>query len=102
MPKRPRFKHPLRQVRTAIGMSQAEFAKALGFSPHTIQAVENGKMRLSYALEGRIFVETGADTREIARGRKGKALDQNGQPYSKEFYDSWKARKDSYDSSAAL
>lgn len=59
-------------------------------------------MRVSYALEGRIFVETGANTREITKGRRGKALDQKGQPYSKEFYESWRERKNNYDSSSAL
>jgi transcriptional regulator with XRE-family HTH domain len=85
-----------------IGVSQSEFATLVGCSAHTIQAIENGRLRVSHALEARIFVETGASTHEIIKGRRGKPIDQNGQPYSSDFYQSWKTRKKSYDRSSAL
>lgn len=102
MPRRPRFKHPLRAIRTAIGISQSEFADLIDCSRHTVQAFENGRLRVSRSLEASIFVETGADTKEFFKGKKGKALDSHGQPYSHKFYQSWKKQKEGYDSSAAL
>lgn len=102
MPKRPRFTHPMRAIRTAIGISQSGLADLVGCSVHTIQAVENGRLAVSPTLEARFFVETGADTKELVKGRKGKALDQNGRPYSKEYYRTWKERWESYDNQAAL
>jgi transcriptional regulator with XRE-family HTH domain len=101
MPKKPKFNHPLRKVRKAIGLSQAGFARLLGCSTPTIHAVENGK-RISRTLEARIYVETGANTQELSKGRKGKCLDQNGQPYSTDFYQCWKTKKEGYDKSSAL
>ena len=101
MPKKPRFNHPLRKVRKAIGLSQAGFARLIQCSTPTIHAVENGK-RISPALETRIHVETGANTKELIKGRKGKALDQDGQPYSSDFYQCWKTKKEDYDKSSAL
>lgn len=57
---------------------------------------------MSQALEASIFVTTGADTGELIKGKKGKALDQNGQPYTEKFYQSWEKQKESYGSSSAL
>jgi transcriptional regulator with XRE-family HTH domain len=102
MPKKPRFNHPLRKVRKAIGLSQAGFARLIQCSTPTIHAVENGRLRISPALETRIHVETGANTQELIKGRKGKALDQDGQPYSSDFYQRWKTKKEGYDKSSAL
>jgi transcriptional regulator with XRE-family HTH domain len=102
MPKRPRFIYPLRKIRIDIGLSQQKFADLIGCSTPTVQALENGRMPISTALEQRIFVGTGADMKELIKGRKGKALDQNGQPYSNEFYQSWKERQENYDSKTAL
>jgi transcriptional regulator with XRE-family HTH domain len=83
-------------------MSQSAFAGLIGRSTPTVQAIENGRLAVSADLEAAIFVETGADIREMKKGKKGKALDQNGQQYSSEFYKSWKNRKENYDSTAAL
>jgi DNA-binding XRE family transcriptional regulator len=102
MPKKPRFNHPLRKVRKAIGMSQAEFARLVRCSTPTIHAIENGLLRISPILEARIHVETGANTQELVKCKKGKSLDQDGQPYTNEFYQRWKTRKANYDNSAAL
>jgi len=102
MPKKPRFNHPLRKVRKAIGVSQDGFARLVRCSTPTIHAIENGRLRMSQTLEASISVATGADTRELIKGRKGKALDQNGQPYSENFYQSWKKQKENYDSPTAL
>lgn len=102
MPKKPKFNHPLRKVRKAIGMSQDGFARLVRCSTPTVHAIENGRLRMSQALEASIFIETGADTRELIKGKKGKALDQNGQPYSEKFYQSWKKQKENYDCSTAL
>jgi len=102
MPKKPRFNHPLRKVRKAIGMSQTEFARLVRCSTPTVHAIENGLLRISPTLEARIHVETGANTQELVKGKKGKSLDQDGQPYSNEFYQRWKTRKANYGNSAAL
>ena|ERR1041385_897669 len=102
MPKPPRFIHPLRRIRTTIGLSQQKFAVLIGCSTPTVHAIENGRTPISTALEARIFVETGADAKELIKGRKGKALDENRQPYTNEFFESWKKRQEKYDTQTAL
>ena len=88
MPKRPRFIHPARQVRTCLAHTQASFAKLLGCSTITIQRIENGSLRLSEKLANTMLEATGANPTALL---KGKALDMDGKPFTKESSDNFKA-----------
>ncbi len=102
MPRKPKFKHPLRTIRATIGLSQQEFGKLIDYSSQTVEKIENGRLNISRTIKARIFIKTGADTKELMKGRKGMALDQSGQPYSNEFYQNWKLQGESYNASVAL
>lgn len=61
MPKKPRMNHPVRQMRTCLGHTQATFAKLVGCSAIAIQRIENGSLRLSPKLAHTIAEATDAD-----------------------------------------
>jgi transcriptional regulator with XRE-family HTH domain len=89
MPRKPRFIHPVRQVRTCLGYSQPAFAKLVGCSAVAIQRIENGTLQLSRKLANSILEATGADPSTLRAGREAKAMDMMGHEYSKkslEFY----------------
>jgi transcriptional regulator with XRE-family HTH domain len=87
MPKNPKFIHPVRQVRTCLGRSQAAFAKMLGCSTIAIQRIENGSLTLSAKLANAMMEATGADPVSLRSGPTGRALDMFGSEYSKKAYD---------------
>jgi DNA-binding XRE family transcriptional regulator len=95
MPKRPRFIHPVRQVRTCLAHTQASFAKLLGCAAITIQRIENGPLRLSEKLANTILETTGANPTALL---KGKALDRDGKPFTKESSEKYKALASCVDS----
>lgn len=84
MPRKPRFIHPVRQLRTCLGYSQPAFAKLIGCSAVAIQRIENGTLQLSRKLANSILEATGADPVSLLAGREAKALDMMGGEYSKE------------------
>ncbi len=88
MPKKPRFIHPVRHVRTCLGYTQAAFAKLLGRSTITIQRVENGRLPLSQKLADIIMETTGANPTALL---KGQALDLDGEQFTKESSGRYKA-----------
>ena len=83
MPLKPRFLHPVRQVRTCLGLSQPAFAKLAGCSAIAIQRIENGSLPLSQKLACTIMEATGADPVSLLAGNDATALDMMAQPYSK-------------------
>lgn len=87
MPRKPRFLHPVRQVRNCLGHTQESFAKLIGCSAITVQRIENGSLKLSPRLAERIMDATGALPRSLLRGKS--ALGMEGQPYSKEAHDAF-------------
>ena len=95
MPRPPRFIHPLRLVRGETNArSQPKFAALIGVSGSTIQAIENGKLALSWKLAQRIERATGADARELMHGSDGRALTVFGDAYTREFFDQWTHRQE--------
>jgi len=90
MPRKPRFIHPVRQVRTCLGHSQPSFAKLIGCSAITVQRVENGSLKLSRKLAASILEATGADPVSLLAGCDAKAMDTMGREYTKEAYDFFK------------
>ena len=90
MPRKPRFIHPVRQVRTCLGYSQPAFAKLIGCSAIAIQRIENGTLQLSRRLANSILEATGADPVTLRAGRDAKAMDMMGQEYSKESLELYK------------
>ncbi len=90
MPRAPSFFHPLRQIRTrSTFRTQQEFAKFIGVSTPTVQAIENGKLRLSRKLALRIERATGADHRELLKGALGKPKTIEGNPFTQEHFECW-------------
>jgi transcriptional regulator with XRE-family HTH domain len=86
MPRKPRFIHPVRQVRTCLGHSQPSFAKLIGCSAAAVQRIENGKLPLSSKLANSILEATGADPVSLLAGRDAKAMDMMGREFSKDSY----------------
>jgi DNA-binding XRE family transcriptional regulator len=84
MPRKPRFIHPVRQVRTCLGHTQPSFAKLIGCKAITVQRIENGKLKLSAKLANSILEATGADPVSLRAGLEAKAMDMMGNEYSKE------------------
>lgn len=87
MPKQPKFIHPVRAVRQAVGdslgkkLTQPAFAKMVGVSAATIQSVELGRLALSVTLANRIYVATGAEPRSLMK-KGNKPRDVSGRPYT--------------------
>jgi transcriptional regulator with XRE-family HTH domain len=91
MPRKPRFIHPVRQVRTCLGHSQPYFAKLVGCSAAAIQRIENGTLQLSQKLAISILEATGADPVSLLAGPDAKALDVSGGEYTKDAYTIYKS-----------
>lgn len=87
MPRKPRFIHPVRQVRTCLGLSQPAFAKLIGCSAVAVQRIENGSLPLSRKLAISILEATGADPVSLLAGHDAKALDTMGDEYTKDSYE---------------
>src|SRR5208282_1403616 len=90
MPRKPRFIHPVRQVRTCLGFSQPAFAKLVGCSAVAIQRIENGTLQLSRKLANSILEATGADPFTLRAGREANAMDMMGHEYTKQSYEFYK------------
>ena len=90
MPRKPRFVHPVRQVRTCLGHSQPAFARLVGCSAVAIQRIENGTLQLSTKLANSIMEATGADPVSLRAGLDARALDMLGHDYSRQSYESYK------------
>ena len=86
MPKQPKINHPVRQVRTCLGHTQAGFAKLVGCSAIAIQRIENGSLKLSPKLAHAIAEATKAAPESLLKGPGTAALDALGQPYTRESF----------------
>ncbi len=84
MPLKPRFIHPVRQVRACLGYSQPAFAKLIGCSAPAIQRIENGTLPLSLKLANSIMEATGADPATLRGPRDGIAMAMSGGAYKKD------------------
>jgi transcriptional regulator with XRE-family HTH domain len=69
MPRKPKFTHPLRTLRAALGKSQPQFAKMFGVSASYMQAVELGQRKLNDELADAIMLRLGVDA-ESLKGRR--------------------------------
>jgi len=59
MPRKPSFHHPLRDVRTAAGLTQDQLARLLGVSRATILSIENGRLKMWNELALKVRAQTG-------------------------------------------
>jgi transcriptional regulator with XRE-family HTH domain len=99
VPRPPKTRHFMRDIRSAIGLNQAEFAQLLGTTASTIKQIENGKMKMSRDFANRLYRETGfsADNLELIIPDSGGmtiSLPGSSQPvtrYTKADYAQWKA-----------
>ena len=90
MPRPPKHRHVLRDLRHVIKMSQAALAEAVGVSTVAVNRIENGSLPLSAPVALRIYLATGLSTQELMRGKNGKLLDQYREPYTQATFDSWR------------
>lgn len=78
MPKKPRFKHPVRKVREIIremdkGMNQDKFARLIGISPSLLNAIEAGQRKLTPEVAALIGAATGVEPDSLM-SKKGRPL----------------------------
>lgn len=71
MPRKPSFRHPLRDLRRILGKdyTQKKLSRELGVSEIAIKRIENGALRLSTEMKGRIAAFTGVDAESIDSGK---------------------------------
>jgi transcriptional regulator with XRE-family HTH domain len=89
MPREPKTKHPIRDLRKIIRKSQREFSLSIGISPSAMKRIENNDLALSRRVARKIQVETGIDPRSLLKA-KGKLRTFSGEQYTTEFYKNWK------------
>jgi transcriptional regulator with XRE-family HTH domain len=88
MPRKPKTKHPIRELRKIIRKSQREFARSLGISPSALKRIENNDLALSRRVARKIEIEAGVDRQSLL---KGKLRPREGQQqYTAGFYEYWK------------
>jgi transcriptional regulator with XRE-family HTH domain len=71
MPRKPSFRHPLRDLRAILGKeyTQKKLSRELGVSEVAIKRIENGTLRLSTEMKGRIAAFAGVDAESLDSGR---------------------------------
>ena len=81
MPRKPSFRHPLRDLRAILGKdyTQKKFSRELGVSEVAIKRIENGTLSLSTEMKGRIAAFAGVDAESLDSGKFTIA----GRPFSK-------------------
>jgi transcriptional regulator with XRE-family HTH domain len=89
MPRKPKTKHPIRDLREIIGKSQREFAHSLGISPSALKRIENNDLALSLRVARKIVYETAIDPRCL-NGKLGTLRTVRGEQYTSEFYKAYK------------
>lgn len=71
MPRKPSFRHPLRDLRAILGKeyTQKKFSREMGVSAVAIKRIENGTLGLSTEMKGRIAAFTGVDAESLDSGK---------------------------------
>ena len=71
MPRKPSFHHPLRDLRAVLGKeyTQRKLSRELGVSEVAIKRIENGTLRLSTEMKGRIAAFAGVDAESLDSGK---------------------------------
>lgn len=94
MPRPPKIPHPLREIRALCGnLSQTAFAKLVGVSMPTIQAIEGGKLKIAAKLAARMAEATGASAEELLKGTMGKPKTVSGQKFTLQSFRAWESLK---------
>jgi transcriptional regulator with XRE-family HTH domain len=88
MPRPATKRHPIRALRRIIGKTQAGFAQTIGVSPTWLKQIENRERKLSPRTARRILAETGADDKQLL---KGKLCRVGGGKYVENSYKRWKS-----------
>ena len=90
--RRPANPHPLRQVRKAMGLNQAEFANAIGTSGALIHAIEHRRRSISADLATRVLGFAGVYPPSLENSSP-YALDLSGNVYSADSFRRWTTRR---------
>jgi transcriptional regulator with XRE-family HTH domain len=95
MARPPKFIHPLRRLRSVIGLSQKAFAEFIGVPSPTIEATENGRLPMSKRLAKRIYWATGIKYSELVKGVNAKLVNNAGKKYSLRHFRDWQKEYES-------
>ena len=91
MPRKPRYSHPLRQIRNAAGLSQIEMGRLVNLSKSLIQKIENGQKKMISATVFRVKEAMGCDLIKDSSGVHSLAVFRDGRPYTKIHFDDHRA-----------
>src|SRR6266446_5151805 len=92
MARPPSTYHPLREIRSILGLTQKKFAETISIAPVTLKKIESGKLELSREVASRIFAETEVplwrmDSKYLNRlGRDIPLTTWDGRPLLREYY----------------
>jgi transcriptional regulator with XRE-family HTH domain len=89
MPRKPKTKHPIRDLRKIIGKSQREFGLLIGISPSAMKRIENNDLAVSRLVTRKIVYATAIDPRCL-NGKLRSLRNVRGEQYTKDFYEAWK------------
>ncbi len=81
----PSFKH----VRTATGLSQADFAKLIDLGLDSVRSVEQGKLSISERIARRVFVATGALPSHLVLTSSEEAQAWDRTSYTSQHFEAW-------------
>jgi DNA-binding XRE family transcriptional regulator len=84
----------VQQLRRFLDLGQKELADLAGCSRHTIESVEQGRLKLSTQLASKIAVACGVDLVWLtANNPNSPMINHEGQPYSRKDYDELTEKK---------
>ena len=90
MPRPPKVKSRIRDLRAIIGKTQREFALSIGISPIALNRIENGTLALSAGVLTKIVTETGVDPRSITGRVRALRTFREGKEYVPGYYNQWR------------
>ena len=100
MPRKPKKITPPRQIRLAIGFSQAEMATALGVSKDAVEKLENERMKMPVGLAYKYRLISGCDlhfNKDSPRLAVSVCATRHGRDYTEEVFKEYEASADSID-----
>lgn len=87
-------RHTLAVLRILLNLTQKEMAELAGCSRPTIQAVELGKLKLSFDLAQRIHFATGISSEWLLAGDVSQPpVSTHGKPYTKPLFEQMRAEQ---------
>jgi transcriptional regulator with XRE-family HTH domain len=96
MPRPPKARHFVRDIRNALGWTQTDLADRIGVAPITVKRIENRTLKMSDVFATRLYWETGFNGVFAGLDSNGGLVfvhrDGKTGPYTKEDYADWRRR----------